>query len=226
MKVLAFGIVKEIFDAPVIDIDVEQGVDIKTLKNLLEKKYPGLTALGSYMVALNNEYANADDLIHTDDEVAIIPPVSGGQSINKKKFSLNTEIKISGEVLNISNCINWVMSEACGGINAFIGTVRNQTKDKMVTRLEFEAYETMALSEMHKIAKEAFQEYNVDKILIHHRTGILFPGDIPVIIVVAAAHRDAAFMACRYIIDTLKKTVPIWKKEIFEDGEVWVAAHP
>jgi molybdopterin synthase catalytic subunit len=139
---------------------------------------------------------------------------------------LNLDIKISGEVLNISNCIDWVISEACGGINVFIGTIRKQTKGKTVIRLEFEAYETMALREMHKIAKNAFEDYTVEKILIHHRTGILFPGDIPVIIVVGAAHRDAAFMACRYIIDSLKKTVPIWKKEIFEDGEVWVAAHP
>ena len=139
---------------------------------------------------------------------------------------MNINIKISGEVLNISDCINWTMSEAYGGINVFIGTVREQTKGKTVTRLEFEAYESMALSEMHKIAQNAFKEFNVDKILIHHRTGILFPGDVPVVIVVAAAHRDAAFMACRYVIDTLKETVPIWKKEVFEDGAAWVAAHP
>jgi molybdopterin synthase catalytic subunit len=156
----------------------------------------------------------------------LFPRLVADRLLIKKIFYLNMDIKISGEVLNISNCINWVMSEACGGINIFIGTVRKQTKGKTVTRLEFEAYETMALSEMHKIARHAFKEYKVDKILIHHRTGILFPGDIPVIIVVAAGHRDAAFKACRYIIDTLKKTVPIWKKEVFEDGEVWVAAHP
>ena len=118
------------------------------------------------------------------------------------------------------------MAHECGGINVFVGTVRNTTKGKRVIRLEFEAYETMALSEMHKIAKHALKEWKVQKILIHHRTGVLYPGDVPVVIVVAAAHRDAAFTACRYIIDTLKQTVPIWKKEVFEDGEVWVAAHP
>ena len=118
------------------------------------------------------------------------------------------------------------MADECGGINVFVGTVRNITKGKTVVRLEFEAYETMALSEMNKIAKNVFKEFKVQKILIHHRTGILYPGDVPVVIAVSAAHRDAAFMACRYIIDTLKQTVPIWKKEVFEDGEVWVAAHP
>jgi molybdopterin synthase catalytic subunit len=136
------------------------------------------------------------------------------------------DLKISHKPLNIQSCIDWVMTPQCGGINVFIGTVREATKGKTVVRLEFEAYEKMALKEMQKIAEEALQKWNVHEISIHHRTGVLKIGEIPVVIAVSAAHRDAAFDACRYIIDTLKKTVPIWKKEIFEDGEVWVAAHP
>lgn len=93
-------------------------------------------------------------------------------------------------------------------------------------RLEFEAYEPMALSEMGKIANQAAEKWPVKRILIHHRVGVLGVGDVPVIIAVSAANRAAAFDACRFIIDTLKQTVPIWKKEIFEDGEIWVAAHP
>jgi molybdopterin synthase catalytic subunit len=139
---------------------------------------------------------------------------------------LNIDIKISVDPLQIQSCIDWVMSPECGGINIFIGTVRNVTKLKKVLRLEFEAYEAMAISEMNKIAKDVLKKWPVQKILIHHRTGILQTGDVPVIIAVAAAHRDAAFDACRYTIDTLKQTVPIWKKEVFEDGEIWVAAHP
>lgn len=139
---------------------------------------------------------------------------------------MNTNIKISPSTLNVQECVGCVMSPDSGGIDVFIGTVRNATKGKSVTRLEFEAYETMALREMEKIAAQAFDKWPVQKILIHHRTGVLQIGEIPVIIAVAAAHRAAAFDACRYIIDTLKETVPIWKKEIFEDGEVWVAAHP
>ena len=118
------------------------------------------------------------------------------------------------------------MSPRSGGIDVFIGTVREITKNKKVLRLEFEAYEVMALNEMKKIAAEALAKWPVDRILIHHRTGILDIGDVPVVIVVSAAHRGAAFDACRYSIDTLKQTVPIWKKEVFEDGEEWVAAHP
>jgi molybdopterin synthase catalytic subunit len=118
------------------------------------------------------------------------------------------------------------MSPESGGIDVFIGTVRNATKGKKVIKLEFEAYELMAVAEMEKIAKQAFEKWPVQKVLIHHRTGVLEVGEVPVVIAVSAAHRAAAFDACRYIIDTLKQTVPIWKKEIFEDGEVWVAAHP
>ena len=139
---------------------------------------------------------------------------------------MTTQIEIYTNPLNVSDCIDWVMSPQAGGIDVFIGSVRDATKGKKVVRLEFEAYKNMALKEMEKIAEQASSKWAVQKILIHHRTGVLQIGEIPVIIAVAAAHRDAAFDACRYIIDTLKQTVPIWKKEIFEDGEVWVAAHP
>ncbi|WP_276497161.1 molybdenum cofactor biosynthesis protein MoaE [Pontibacter litorisediminis] len=136
------------------------------------------------------------------------------------------DIQLSEAPLNIPACIDWVMSPQCGGIDVFIGTVRNATKGKTVLRLEFEAYQSMALKEMRKIAEQALAQWPVQKVLVHHRTGVLEVGEVPVVIAVAAAHRAAAFDACRYIIDTLKQTVPIWKKEIFEDGEVWVAAHP
>ena len=132
------------------------------------------------------------------------------------------ELKISNETLDINACIDSVMIPGCGGIDVFIGTVRNATKGKTVVQLEFEAYEKMALKEMNKIAEDILQKFPVQKIVMHHRTGILKVGEVPVIIAVAAAHRAAAFDACRYAIDTLKQTVPIWKKEFFEDGEVWI----
>jgi molybdopterin synthase catalytic subunit len=136
------------------------------------------------------------------------------------------DIKITSEVLNLSECVEKVMSPQAGGIDVFIGTVRDHTKGKKVIRLEFEAYEKMALNEMQKIADEMMKRWPLHKILIHHRTGILQIGEVPVVIAVSASHRNAAFDACRYAIDTLKQTVPIWKKEIFEDGEEWVAEHP
>lgn len=135
-------------------------------------------------------------------------------------------IILTDAVLEPSQATAFVSSENCGGINVFIGTVRNHTKGKTVLRLEFEAYEKMAINEMKKIARTAKAQWQAESIAIHHRTGILVPGDIAVVIAVATPHRAAAFAACQYAIDTLKETVPIWKKEIFEDGEVWVSAHP
>ncbi|MDB5128746.1 molybdenum cofactor biosynthesis protein MoaE [Mucilaginibacter sp.] len=139
---------------------------------------------------------------------------------------MQTQIEIHTAPLNIQACTDWIMSPDSGGIDVFIGTVRNVTKGRAVLKLEFEAYNKMAINEIKKITKQAFEKWPVQKVLVHHRTGTLQIGEIPVIIAVSAAHRAAAFDACRYIIDSLKQTVPIWKKEFFEDGEVWVAAHP
>mgnify|MGYP000039915392 FL=1 len=136
------------------------------------------------------------------------------------------DIQLLDTTLNTQTCFDYVRSDDTGGIVTFVGTVRNNTKGKRVLRLEFEAYAPMAIKEMQKIAEEAVRRWPVLKISIHHRVGILDIGEIPVVIAVACAHRKAAFEACQFAIDTLKETVPIWKKEFFEDGEVWVAAHP
>lgn len=136
------------------------------------------------------------------------------------------EIILSDKTLNEQACLNFVKSDDSGGIVTFVGTVRNQTKGKQVLRLDFEAYEPMAVSEMRKIAEQALEKFSLKKIAIYHRIGSLEIGEVPVVIAASAAHRGAAFDACEYAIDTLKETVPIWKKEIFEDGEVWVSATP
>lgn len=137
-----------------------------------------------------------------------------------------TSIKITSEKLNLQDCYNFVQDASCGGIALFVGTVRNATKNKEVTLLDFSGYEPMAVKEMQKIADHALEKFYIHKIAIHHAVGELKIGDIPVIIAVSSAHRKAAFEACEFAIDTLKETVPIWKKEHFEDGEVWVNSHP
>ncbi|OCA70427.1 molybdenum cofactor biosynthesis protein MoaE [Chryseobacterium contaminans] len=137
-----------------------------------------------------------------------------------------TDIRITENILNINECLTLAQDLSSGGIATFIGTVRNITQNKPVVRLEYECYQSMAIKEIRKIVDQAITLFSVRNIVVHHRTGILFPGDAAVIIVVSDGHRDAVFDACRYIIDTIKKTVPIWKKEIFEDGEEWVSAHP
>jgi len=136
------------------------------------------------------------------------------------------DIKITENILNLTDCFILASDPACGGIASFVGTVRNHTKGKSVTRLEYECYESMAVKEIQKIADKAISLFSVKNIVVHHRTGILLPGDAAVIIVVSNGHRNAVFDACSFIIENMKKTVPIWKKEIFEDGEEWVSAHP
>ena len=136
------------------------------------------------------------------------------------------DIQLLTSQLSEKKCLDFVKTDEVGGIVVFVGTVRNQTKNKRVLRLEFEAYEPMAVSEMRKIAEEIQSKFSLLKVSIHHRIGILAVGEIPVIIAVSAPHRKAAFEACEFAIDTLKKTVPIWKKEFFEDGEMWVSATP
>lgn len=136
------------------------------------------------------------------------------------------DIKLLETPLDVGTCVDYVRIPEAGGISVFIGTVRQQTQGRQVIRLEFEAYAPMAIAEMEKLARRALDEFQVLRVAIHHRTGCLEVGEIPVVIAVSAPHREAAFRACQFAIDTLKQTVPIWKKEIFEDGEVWVAAHP
>lgn len=138
----------------------------------------------------------------------------------------NSSVLITSEKLDIQDCYNFVQDASCGGIALFVGTVRNSTQKKTVTLLDFSAYEPMALKEMQKIADLALTKFKIRKIAIHHAIGALQIGEIPVIIAVSSAHRKAAFEACEFAINTLKETVPIWKKEHFEDGEVWVNSHP
>lgn len=136
------------------------------------------------------------------------------------------DIQLLDTPLQAQDCLDRVASDETGGTTLFVGTVRNNTKGRAVVRLEFEAYRPMAISEMRKIAEQAAEKWSARRVSIHHRIGTLEIGDIAVLIAVATPHRAASFEACQFAIDTLKETVPIWKKEIFEDGEVWVAAHP
>ena len=139
---------------------------------------------------------------------------------------IRTSIKITSEKLDLQECYRFVEDDSCGGISAFIGNVRNDTQGKEVTQLDFSTYKPMAIKEMQKIADLILEKFDVKKIAIHHAEGILSIREIPVIIAVSSKHRKAAFEACEFAIDTLKERVPIWKKEYFSDGEVWVNAHP
>jgi molybdopterin synthase catalytic subunit len=135
-------------------------------------------------------------------------------------------ILISDTPINIQACIDSVQSERAGAVDVFIGTVRNHNKSKAVVRLEFETYDVMAVKKMTELANEASKRWDIEKVAMVHRKGVLDIGDVAVVIAVSTPHRAASFEACQWLIDTLKQVVPIWKKEIYEDGQEWLEAHP
>ncbi|CAN5913643.1 molybdenum cofactor biosynthesis protein MoaE [soil metagenome] len=134
-------------------------------------------------------------------------------------------IKLTEEPIDVQAVVAEARSGNAGAVNVFIGTVRNKTSGKEVVRLEYEAYDKMAVKKMEEVLAEARTRWPVEKAAVVHRKGVLQIGEAAVVIAVSTPHRKASFEACEFIIDTLKQVVPIWKKEIFEDGEIWVAAH-
>lgn len=139
---------------------------------------------------------------------------------------MQTLVQITDLPIEPEAVINLVKSDNSGAINVFIGSVRNSTQNREVVKLKFEAYESMAFKELQKIVDQVKARWPVNEIAIHHRVGELAIGDIPVVIAVSTPHRSEGFEACEFAIDTLKLAVPIWKKEIFADGEEWVSTHP
>lgn len=175
------------------------------------------TAMRSAAVAVNQEYAAPDHLLSEGDEVAILPPVSGG---------VDDLVQIVREPIQTETIVNAIKAGSDGAVCVFDGIVRDNTRGRATLHLDYEAYEEMALRQMHMLREEAIARFGVREVAIVHRLGRLFVGETSVLIAVASAHRGAAFDACRYVIDTLKKTVPIWKREQFVDGAVWADGEP
>ena len=135
-------------------------------------------------------------------------------------------ITITDQPIDVDAAIAAAQSERAGAVNVFIGTVRNHAARRTVVRLEYEAYDKMALKKMEEVAAEARRRWPVEKVALVHRKGVLQIGEVAVVIAVSTPHRRESFEACQYIIDTIKQVVPIWKKEVYENGETWIAAHP
>ncbi|HXH88397.1 MAG TPA: molybdenum cofactor biosynthesis protein MoaE [Gaiellaceae bacterium] len=162
------------------------------------------------LYALDKAYAERDTALAEGAEVALIPPVSGG------------DFRLSAEPLSLDAVVAEVARPGAGAIATFTGTVRDRSRDRAVIRLEYEAYEGMAEAAMSELAAELHGRYELSEIAIHHRTGPVGIGEPSVMIAVSAPHRADALAACRDAIDTLKQTVPLWKKELYEGGEEWI----
>ena len=188
----------------------------------LENVWQGLA------VAVNREYASADAMLHEGDEVALLPPVSGGCSAQGESLAplATNMIAIVGEPIGAEVIVRAVKAGSDGAVCVFDGIVRDNTRGRRTLYLDYEAYREMALAQMHRLADEAVAKFGVREVALVHRLGRLQVGETSVLIAVASAHRAAAFDACRWLIDTLKKTVPIWKRETFADGAVWADGEP
>jgi molybdopterin synthase catalytic subunit len=181
----------------------------------------------SIAISINQEYASEDQALREGDEVALLPPVSGGSPATASaETEGNGEVKIVRERIDPEAVIQRLKHPSDGAVVTFDGIVRDNTRGRRTLYLDYEAYEAMALKQMESLATEARTRFAVRGATIIHRLGRLEIGETSVLVVVAAAHRGAAFEACRWIIDTLKKTVPIWKKEYLEDGAVWADGEP
>jgi len=170
-------------------------------------------------MAVNQQYASADTSLHSGDEVALLPPVSGGA--NDQPL-----VRLARERIVPHDIIPAMERPEDGAIVIFDGIVRNHSRNRKTLYLEYDAYEPMALLKLQELASSATARFAIRNVVLVHRLGRLEIGESSVLIAVFSAHRAAAFDACRWLIDTLKKTVPIWKKEHFEDGAVWADGDP
>jgi molybdopterin converting factor subunit 1 len=230
LKIKLFATLRERARAAELSREFPDGTTVGEIWNHLLADFP---ALGGHRdgvaFAVNQEYVQEDFRPRNDDEVAFIPPVSGGSDAPVRMESWMGPCAIGREPIIVDALEGAVADPAAGATVTFAGTTRNGNAGRQVLRLEYEAYEPMALSEMRKLMREAGERFKIVRIAIQHRIGFVSIGEISVAIAVSAAHRAEAFAACRFAIDRLKEVVPVWKKEYFEGGEVWIGcqtSHP
>jgi molybdopterin synthase catalytic subunit len=216
IRVLFFGAARDAVAANQLDLTLEAPATVSSAFQSLKTRFSTLERFGrSLLFAVNQEYATPDTQLQENDELAVFPPVSGG---SHDFFELTTDRIDVGEVARR------VVLPECGATVTLDGYAREWTKGKRTLYLAYEAYDAMALTEMQRLGVEAHKQFEIAHIGIVHRTGRIEIGETSVVIAVSAPHRRAAFEACEWAIKELKRTVPIWKKEIFEDGEAWVTS--
>jgi molybdopterin synthase catalytic subunit/molybdopterin converting factor small subunit len=224
VKVLFFGMLKDVAGRPSDAVELRAGSTVGELLGHYERQFPALKPLlPSVAVSLNQEYTGPEAELHANDEVGLLPPVSGGGASERVGISRASIVR---ERIEMQAVLERIKKPDDGAAVVFDGIVRNNTRGRQTLYLDYEAYEEMAMKQMEGLASEAMGKFGVRDVALVHRLGRLEIGETSVLIVVASAHRAAAFEACRWLIDTLKKTVPIWKKEFFVDGAVWADGEP
>jgi molybdopterin synthase catalytic subunit len=233
VRVLFFGVLKDLAGKSADEIELREGSRVSDVLQHYRTQAPEIGKLfSSIALAVNQQYAGPDAILKASDEVALLPPVSGGtagaageihagQPAGRRPYA-----SMIREAIDAPGIVSTLKHGEDGAAVVFEGVVRNQTRGSRTLYLDYEAYEDMALQQLESLAKEALQKFQIRDVAIVHRLGRLGIGETSVLIVVVSAHRGPAFEACRWIIDTLKKTVPIWKKEYFEDGVVWADGEP
>ena len=217
VAVKLFGAIREAAGAKELSVRVPEGCSVADLRDQLAREHPIFDEFGNRLaVSVNLEITSLDAVLREGDEVAFLPPVSGGSG----------SCTLSERPLDVAATIARVSGPGMGGIVTFLGAVRDEARGRAIRHLEYESYPEMAEREMQKIADAAAERWPGVKVAIAHRAGHLEVGELAVVIAAAAPHRGDAFEACRFAIDTLKQTVPIWKKEVATDGEYWVDDRP
>jgi MoaE-MoaD fusion protein len=230
IRVLFFGVLRDLTGRSSDSLDLPEHATLRDLLTHYQQKIPRLAQVSaSLAMSINQEYAPPDSQLHSGDEVALLPPVSGGSG------QLNSVAAPAGgsryaaivdHTIDTSALLAKIKQAEDGAAVIFEGVVRNHSRGRRTLYLDYEAYAEMALKQMEWLAQQALLKFAIRDVAIAHRLGRLQIGETSVAIVVASAHRTAAFEACRWLIDTLKRTVPIWKKEYFEDGAVWADGEP
>ncbi len=224
VKVAYFGILRELAGTAEEQVEVSDGTTAEALFAELRQRHTGLERFArSVALAVNLEYSEKARVLQANDEVALIPPVSGGLPEEETRTA---HCEIVRERIATEKIAAKLRAGEDGAVLVFEGVVRNNTRGRRTLYLDYESYIAMALRELEALAEQALRDFKIRDIRMVHRIGRIEIGETSVAIVVASAHRAAAFEACRFAIDTLKKKVPIWKKEHFEDGAVWADGEP
>jgi len=229
VRVLFFGGARDAAGHDEIDIALDSPANTESARAQILSQYPELQRFGnSLLLAVNQEYAQPETAIHDGDELALFPPVSGGSEPAQTSVCESPPdfFELTTKPIDVGATARRVVLPECGATVTLDGYAREWTKGRRTIYLVYEAYAPMASSELKRLGDQAHEKFEIAHIGIVHRTGRLEIGETSVVIAVSAPHRRAAFEACEWAIRELKRTVPIWKKEVFEDGEIWVESEP